>query len=220
MRAADPQHRTIQQFIQDEIVAPLGVEFTLGMPSHDVQDRVVPLRSTPISFVLANTVPQALLPRFVSKWLFGDPDASPLTAVHDRDANLIVSVLAFFGFVCVHWCLLNVCGGESLATVPDCCCLWCLCGPLRCTTHHATTRVTKQFSLLVNRTSVAYRAMQCLSDAPMGVASLPEHPLFRSSEFPSFNGVTNAPSLAKVSSVLSMGGNAHGVQLLSPVRVV
>jgi CubicO group peptidase (beta-lactamase class C family) len=48
IRRVDPQHRSVGQFVNDEIAGPLGVEMYIGLPSH-LQPRVSPGIGQPLS---------------------------------------------------------------------------------------------------------------------------------------------------------------------------
>jgi CubicO group peptidase (beta-lactamase class C family) len=48
VRRVDPQHRSIGQFVQDEISGPLGVELFIGLPDH-LEPRVAPIIGAPIA---------------------------------------------------------------------------------------------------------------------------------------------------------------------------
>ncbi len=43
IRRVDPQHRTIGQYFADEIAAPLGIEFYIGLPDHIGDERIAPV---------------------------------------------------------------------------------------------------------------------------------------------------------------------------------
>lgn len=43
IRSVDPQHRTIGRYFADEIAAPLGIEFYIGLPDDIPDDRIAPV---------------------------------------------------------------------------------------------------------------------------------------------------------------------------------
>ena len=59
-----------------------------------------------------------------------------------------------------------------------------------------------------------------MKDAPSSAAGLATLTLFHKREYPSANMVTTADAMARVGSVLAAGGSSHGVNLLSPVRLL
>lgn len=54
IRHADPAHRTLGRFFQDEIAGPLGIEFYIGLPKTIPEERLAPLRTfTPMRAIRA-----------------------------------------------------------------------------------------------------------------------------------------------------------------------
>jgi CubicO group peptidase (beta-lactamase class C family) len=53
MRRVDPRHRTLGQFFQDEIAAPLGIDVFIRLPQHIPNDRLAKIaRPSPVSMLL------------------------------------------------------------------------------------------------------------------------------------------------------------------------
>ena len=70
IRHADPQHRTIGQFFQDEIAKPLGLEFYIGLPNNIPDSRIAnihaPLYKLRMMFN-TNKMPKAFTKAFMKK---------------------------------------------------------------------------------------------------------------------------------------------------------
>lgn len=64
VRRVDPAHRSVGQFVQDEITGPLGVEFYIGLPE-DHEPRVAPILGAAISTTSDDPAIQALLDQFM-----------------------------------------------------------------------------------------------------------------------------------------------------------
>ncbi len=54
LRRADPQHRSLGQFFQEEIAVPLGLEFYIGLPGHIPDSRIARIKPARVSQVLRN----------------------------------------------------------------------------------------------------------------------------------------------------------------------
>jgi CubicO group peptidase (beta-lactamase class C family) len=64
VRRVDPQHRTIGQFVADEIAGPLDLEMWIGLPEH-LEQRVAPIVGALISTEMNDPALQALLEQFM-----------------------------------------------------------------------------------------------------------------------------------------------------------
>jgi CubicO group peptidase (beta-lactamase class C family) len=64
VRRVDPQHRSVGQFVQDEIAGPLGAEFYIGLPE-PLEPRVAPILGAPISTESSDPALKALLEQFM-----------------------------------------------------------------------------------------------------------------------------------------------------------
>lgn len=64
VRRVDPAHRSVGQFVQDEISGPLGVELFIGLPEH-LEPRVAPILGAPISTESADPAIKAMLEQFM-----------------------------------------------------------------------------------------------------------------------------------------------------------
>jgi CubicO group peptidase (beta-lactamase class C family) len=64
IRRVDPQHRSVGRFVQDEIAAPLGAEFHIGLPEA-LEPRVAPLLGAPISTESSDPALKAMLEQFM-----------------------------------------------------------------------------------------------------------------------------------------------------------
>jgi CubicO group peptidase (beta-lactamase class C family) len=85
MRRVDPQGRTLSQFFQEEIAAPLGVPFYIGLPSHFAEDQLATtagfhrlellrhLGEMPVAMVLAGLWPLSLVARSVNLLRLNNP---------------------------------------------------------------------------------------------------------------------------------------------------
>jgi CubicO group peptidase (beta-lactamase class C family) len=83
IRHVDPQHRTLGQFLRDELATPLGIELYIGLPGDIPDDRLAriegmsrlgalrALRTTPPALIRKILTPGSLLRRSL---LFGDVD--------------------------------------------------------------------------------------------------------------------------------------------------
>jgi CubicO group peptidase (beta-lactamase class C family) len=88
IRRADPSHRTLGRFFQEEIAAPLGLEFYIGLPKEIPSDRIATLMtfspgralrampSAPLSYVARILWPWSLLRKSM---LFADADPNART---------------------------------------------------------------------------------------------------------------------------------------------
>ena len=54
LRCADPRHRSLGQFFQDEIARPLGLEFYIGLPRHIPDSRIARIKPARVTQVLRN----------------------------------------------------------------------------------------------------------------------------------------------------------------------
>jgi CubicO group peptidase (beta-lactamase class C family) len=63
LRRVDPQHRTLGRFFQDEVAAPLGLEFYIGLPTEIPTSRVAEIQSFSMLRLLTamNTMPKGLV---------------------------------------------------------------------------------------------------------------------------------------------------------------
>ncbi len=85
LRRVDPQRRTLGQFFQEEIAAPLGVQFYIGLPPHIAEDQLATtagfhrvellshLGEMPIAMVLAGLWPLSLVARSVNLLRLNNP---------------------------------------------------------------------------------------------------------------------------------------------------
>ena len=64
IRRVDPAHRSVGQFVQDEIAGPLGVEFYIGLPFR-LEPRVAPILGAPISNESTDAALQAIIEQFM-----------------------------------------------------------------------------------------------------------------------------------------------------------
>ena len=64
VRRVDPQHRGIGQFVQEEIVKPLGLDLWIGLPDA-LESRVAPLVGTPIATESDDPALKAMLEMFM-----------------------------------------------------------------------------------------------------------------------------------------------------------
>jgi CubicO group peptidase (beta-lactamase class C family) len=98
VRRVDPQHRTIGRFFADEVAAPLGLEFYIGLPDEVPDDRIAVmqgqwyrtrmlfnLRKQPTDFVKAFLKPGSLTARtFANPKVLGQPHR-----YNDRDMRRV-----------------------------------------------------------------------------------------------------------------------------------
>ena len=75
LRRVDPKHRSLGRFFQEELAAPLGLEFYIGLPEHIPNGRLAPLESgnraaalftLPLPFFLATLNPRSRIRRALS----------------------------------------------------------------------------------------------------------------------------------------------------------
>ena len=188
------QGRTVGQFIRDEINAPLGVEVFLGVPD-DKRSRLAPMYGWPPQFMLANVIPHALLPRSLTKLLFGEPQPGwpRLGALRDYDVAVLVR-------------------GERH-------CVDCV-GPVLVLPSHGMrplSRLRPQRAVLFQRSSITARSLTCIKGAPEAIPDVAASRLFHMTEMPSANGVMSSAGMARIGAVLANGGSAFGVDLLTRV---
>ena len=163
----DPSHRTIGEFLRDEIAAPLelSADFFIGTPEAELQ------RAVDLTGGMANmwTAIQSFLP----------------------SQFRIVAVPAFLLWVPIYLGLLTITS-------------------VRCACRRAPkAELTPEFTN-------SYGCIGCITKASNGPADQFNHPTTRKSECPSANGHANAHAMAKIMAVISQGGTAFGVTLLSP----
>ena len=95
------QHRSVGQFIKDEIAGPLGVEIYVGVPPSE-RRRLTDMHSWPASYMLTNAVPHIILPRAVSRLVFGDAALTTWPgAMHERDIATLVRDLLATALTCL-----------------------------------------------------------------------------------------------------------------------
>lgn len=69
IRRADPKRRSLGQFLQDEIVRPLGLEFYIGLPDGISEDRIATIKPfRPITLLLhLNSMPRPLVRAYLNR---------------------------------------------------------------------------------------------------------------------------------------------------------
>jgi CubicO group peptidase (beta-lactamase class C family) len=87
IRRIDPQRRSLGQFFQDEIAAPLGIDFYIGVPDTIAKDRIsntkgfhrvaalAHLNELPAKMILAGIWPRSVVARSIGFLKFNDPAA-------------------------------------------------------------------------------------------------------------------------------------------------
>jgi CubicO group peptidase (beta-lactamase class C family) len=64
VRRVDPSHRSVGQFVVDEIAGPIGIELYIGLPE-SLEPRVAPILGVPIATRSNNPIVNALLDQFM-----------------------------------------------------------------------------------------------------------------------------------------------------------
>jgi CubicO group peptidase (beta-lactamase class C family) len=83
IRRTDPHHRSLGRFFQEEVAAPLGLEFYIGLPPEVPDSKVATIEGfTPLQMLLhMNTMPAGMVlgymnPRSLTRRTFGNPKLS------------------------------------------------------------------------------------------------------------------------------------------------